>query len=188
MKIFPNIASSGLGKLQGKICKTTEGWVMELCLGWQVTVWGSRLKQTNRKLRRKRGRRMRSWTALPQRWRRAVVAPLSQIHTRSCSSKPDCLYETHHGCLYMHTTTSRHDPPYWRGLEVASSQEHRSPHRASACARAQGSSSIQELEIAHKDASSQPVCVKHGLIHNRWKHTKNYHYFIYYLSFFSFFF
>lgn len=35
----------------------------------------------------------------------------------------------------MHTT-SRHDPPYWRGLEVTSSQEHRSPQLVCVCARA----------------------------------------------------
>lgn len=76
---------------------------MDLCLGWQVTVWGSRPKQTNGKLRKRRGRRMRSWTALPQRWRRVAAALLSlwQTHTRSCSSKLNCLYERHHGCLYM---------------------------------------------------------------------------------------
>lgn len=73
---------------------------MELCLGWQVTVWGSRPKPTNGKPRRKRGRRMRRCTALWQRWRRAAAAAallsLWRIHRRSSSSsKRGCLYERH---------------------------------------------------------------------------------------------
>lgn len=97
-------------------CKTAEWSVIEMCLGWQVMVWGSKLKQTNGKLRR-RERRMRRWTTLHQSWRRVVTVALlslSQIHMQT---KLNCLYERHYDCLYIHMT-SRHDPPYWKGLEV----------------------------------------------------------------------